>query len=284
MEKEKTKLLIESVFERFLRGTSEEPPQFSRDYFERFTQLLTEAEPIFRPTIEKSIAALVSPLHPSNAVTFEYQLRLIRYSLRQQLSSSVDLQHLYSHPLLTFSSILRHLALQIGRESSSPSGPTFALILQVFSSDPNLYVRDALAQFLSIFISAGDRHSLLPRLDADLLYRVLLLLPEDQQVKWIAHLRIYDNLDDTCPAARAFVLQTAKDLQEERPIVEYLQRVFARSLSDYVHQLFSIIAARDQRQRAIGQLTAAVKALFLFMKEIEIEEIDEDEESKCLEC
>lgn len=279
---ETTKVFIENVFQRFLLSTEAQPPQFSRDYFERFTQLLTRADPIFQGTIEKSIVCLISPLHSENLVTFEYQLRLIRYSLRQQLASTLSLVDLtlLCHPLLTFSSILRHLALQIGlllwqnTRSVFPSGAFFSSLVGVFSSDPNLYVRDALAQFFSLFIDSAD---LFRQLDTDLIYRILVLLDRDAQRKWIHQLGIYETLDDTCPAARAFVLHTAKDLDDEQPLVKYLQCVFDRSISDYVHQLFSILSSRSRSKRSIRQLTACVKALFLYMKQIEIEEIDESE-------
>ena len=111
--------LIEKIFNRFLIQTQADSPQLSRDYFERFTQLLNQTfqkHPLLKPSIESTISSLISSYHPSNLVTFEYQLRLIRYALRQHLQISKlktndFLDQLFHHSLLVYSSISSSILL-----------------------------------------------------------------------------------------------------------------------------------------------------------------------------
>ena len=285
--------LIENVFRRFLLQTQSDSPQLSRDYFERFTQLLNQSfikYPILKPSIEAKISSIISPFHASNIMTFEYQLRLIRFSLRQHLRLSelthVDfLDQLLHHAHLRHSSIVRHLALQIATliydHNLHPffDETLFAHMLQLLSSDPNLYVRHALAQFLALYISKHDRYRLCNQIvsqshDADLLYTVLILLDEEKQSVLIKQLDVYANLVDS-PAVRAFVLKTAKCVKDEDQLVSYLQRLLKVSLSDYVHSLLAIISSRAEHHRSTVQLTACLKGLFLYIRETDIEEIDE---------
>lgn len=240
--------LIENVFRRFLLQTQSDSPQLSRDYFERFTQLLNQSfvkYPILKPSIEAKISSIISPFHASNIMTFEYQLRLIRFSLRQHLHiaelTHVDfLNQLLHHSHLLHSSIVRHLALQIATliydNNLHPSfdETLFAHMLQLFSSDPNLYVRQALAQFIALYISKHDQYQLFNQIvaqshDADLLYTVLILLDEEKQSMLIKQLNVYANLVDS-PAVRAFVLKTAKCVNGEDQLVSYLHRLLTISL------------------------------------------------------
>ncbi|CAF4560687.1 unnamed protein product, partial [Rotaria magnacalcarata] len=88
IEDENRLKLIEKVFTRFLIQTQSDSPQLSRDYFERFTQLLNQTFQKYsqlKSSIETTISSIIYPYHLSNIVTFEYQLRLIRFSLRQHL-------------------------------------------------------------------------------------------------------------------------------------------------------------------------------------------------------
>jgi hypothetical protein len=290
--------LIETIFTRFLLQTQSDNPQLSRDYFERFTQLLNQTfqkSPQLKSSIELIISSIISPYHPSNTVTFEYQLRLIRFSLRQhlqilELNKNDFLHQLFHHSLLIYSSILRHLSLQIAiliYESDlhqSFNDNFFSHIIKHFSPDPNLYVRNTLAQFLALYISKHDQYSLLDQvrkqsLNSDLIYNILILLNQDQQQLLIKQLNIYDNLSDS-PAIRAFVLKTAKYLINEGQIVFYLNRILEKSVSDYVHMLLTIISSRYESHQSIIKLNSCLKSLFLYIQQTEIEEIDENEPNR----
>jgi hypothetical protein len=284
--------LIETIFNRFLVQTQSDNPQLSRDYFERFTQLLNQTfhkYPQLKSSIEIIISSIIYPFHPSNNVTFEYQLRLIRFSLRQdlQLNKNDFLNKLFHHSLLIYSSIVRHLSLQIAiliyehDLHQSFDDIFFSHIIKLFSPDPNLYVRNTLAQFLALYISKHDQYELLNQiqkqsLNSDLIYDILILLDQDKQQLLIKQLDIYGNLSDSAPI-RAFVLKTSKYLIDEDNIVFYLNRILEKSLSDYVHMLLSIISSRYEYHRSNVKLTACLKALFLYIQETEIEEIDENE-------
>jgi len=284
--------LIETIFNRFLVQTQSDNPQLSRDYFERFTQLLNQTfhkYPQLKSSIETIISSIIYPFHPSNNVTFEYQLRLIRFSLRQhlQLNKTDFLNKLFHHSLLIYSSIVRHLSLQIAiliyehDLYQSFDDIFFSHIIKLFSPDPNLYVRNTLAQFLALYISKHDQYELLNQiqkqsLNSDLIYDILILLDQDKQQLLIKQLDIYGNLSDST-AIRAFVLKTSKYLIDEDNIVFYLNRILEKSLSDYVHMLLSIISSRYEYHRSNIKLTACLKALFLYIQETEIEEIDENE-------
>jgi hypothetical protein len=292
--------LIETIFNRFLLQTQSDNPQLSRDYFERFTQLLNQTfqtYPQLKSSIETILSSTISPYHPSNTVTFEYQLRLIRFSLRQhlqifQLNKTDFLHEIFHHSLLISSSIIRHLSLQIAiliyeqDLHQSFNDNFFSHIIKIFSSDPNLYVRNTLAQFLALYISKHEQYQLLNQiqkqsLNSDLIYHVLILLDQNQQQLGIKQLNIYENLSDS-PAIRAFVLKTAKYLINEDQLVFYLNRILEKSLSDYVHMLLTIISSRYESHQLITKLNACLKALFLYIQETEIEEIDENEQnSKC---
>jgi len=284
--------LIETIFSRFLVQTQSDNPQLSRDYFERFTQLLNQTfqkYPQLKSSIERIISSIIYPFHPSNNVTFEYQLRLIRFSLRQhlQLNKNDFLNKIFHHSLLIYSSIVRHLSLQIAiliyehDLYQSFDNIFFSHIIKLFSPDPNLYVRNTLAQFLALYISKHDQYELLNQiqkqsLNSDLIYDILILLDQDKQQLLIKQLDIYGNLSDST-AIRAFVLKTSKYLIDEDNIVFYLNRILEKSLSDYVHMLLSIISSRYEYHRSNVKLTACLKALFLYIQETEIEEIDENE-------
>ncbi|CAF0796308.1 unnamed protein product [Adineta ricciae] len=289
--------LIETIFNRFLLQTQSDNPQLSRDYFERFTQLLNETiqkYPQLKLSIETFISKMIYPFHLSNIVTFEYQLRLIRYSFRRHLQIlKLDhhdfLNHLFYHSLLDQSSIVRHLSLQIAilvyeQDLFQSFDETFfTRIIQLFSPDPNLYVRNTLAQFLALYISKHDQHQLFNQIqkqssNSDLTYNILTLLDETKQQVLIQELNIYEHLVDSV-ATRAFVLKTAKYLVNEDQLVFYLNQILRKSLSDYVHMLLSIISSRYEHNQSIKKLTAYVKALFLYMQETEIEEIDENEQT-----
>ena len=289
---EKHLKLIETIFTRFLIQTQSDNPQLSRDYFERFTQLLNQTfqkHPQLKSSIETIISSIIYPFHPSNNVTFEYQLRLIRFSLRQhlqilELNKNDFLNKLFHHSLLIYSSIVRHLSLQIAiliyeHDLYQSFDDIFFLhIIKLFSPDPNLYVRNTLAQFLALYISKHDQYQLLKQIqtqsaNSDLIYNIFILLDQDQQ-----QLNIYENLSDST-AIRAFVLKTAKYVIDEDNIVFYLNRVLEKSLSDYVHMLLSIISSRHEYHQSIVKLSACLKALFLYIQETEIEEIDENEQN-----
>jgi hypothetical protein len=289
--------LIEQVFTRFLIQTQSDNPQLSRDYFERFTQLLNQTfqkHPQLKSSIETIILSIIHPYHSSNIVTFEYQLRLIRFSLRQhlqifKLDKNDFLRKLFHHSLLNHSSIIRHLALQIAiliyehDLHQSFDEIFFSYIIKLFSPDPNLYVRNTLAQFLALCISKHDQYQLLNQiqeqsLNPDLIYNILILLDQDKQQLLIKQLNIYEHLSDSA-AIRAFVLKTAKYVVEEDQIVFYLNRLLEKSLSDYVYILLSIISSRYECQRSVVKLSACLKGLFLYIQEKEIEEIDENEQN-----
>jgi hypothetical protein len=286
--------LIKTILTRFLIQTQSDNPQLSRDYFERFTQLLNQTfqkSPQLKSSIEKIISSIIYPYHPSNTVTFEYQLRLIRFSLRQnlQINKNDFLNEIFHHSLLIYSSILRHLSLQIAiliyeqNLYQSFDEIFFLHIIKLFSSDPNLYVRNTLAQFLALYISKHNQYELLNQiqkqlLNSDLIYNILILLDQNQQELLIKQLNIYENLSDT-PAIRAFVLKTAKYIIAEDHIVFYLNRILEKSLSDYVYMLLTILSTRYESHQSIIKLNACLKALFLYIQESEIEEIDENEEN-----
>ncbi|CAF0959238.1 unnamed protein product [Adineta steineri] len=289
--------LIETIFNRFLIQTQSDNPQLSRDYFERFTQLLNQTfqkYPQLKSSIETIILSIILPFHSSNNVTFEYQLRLIRFSLRQhlhilELNKNDFLNRLCYHSLLNYSSIVRHLSLQIAiliyehDLYQSFDEQFFTHIIKIFSPDPNLYVRNTLAQFLALYLSKHDQYQLFDQiqkhsLNSDLIYHILILLDQDKQQLLIKELNIYENLSDTT-AIRAFVLKTAKYVLNEDQLVFYLNRILEKSLSDYVHMLLSIISSRYEYQQPIIKLNACLKALFLYMQETEIEEIDEHEQN-----
>jgi hypothetical protein len=209
--------------------------------------------------------------------------------LRQhlQLNKNDFLNKLFHHSLLIYSSIVRHLSLQIAiliyehDLHQSFDDIFFSHIIKLFSPDPNLYVRNTLAQFLALYISKHDQYELLNQiqkqsLNSDLIYDILILLDQDKQQLLIKQLDIYGNLSDST-AIRAFVLKTAKYLIDEDNIVFYLNRILEKSLSDYVHMLLSIISSRYEYHRSNVKLTACLKALFLYIQETEIEEIDENE-------
>jgi len=283
--------LIETILTRFLIQTQSDNPQLSRDYFERFTQLLNQTfqkSPQLKSSIEKTILSIIFPYHPSNTVTFEYQLRLIRFSLRQHLELNQNdfLNQLFHHSLLIYSSILRHLSLQIAiliyeqNLYQSFDENFFSNIIKLFSPDPNLYVRNTLAQFLALYISKHNQYELLNQIQkqSDLIYNILILLDENQQQLLIKQLNIYENLSDT-PAIRTFVLKTAKYIIAEDHIVFYLNRILEKSLSDYVYMLLTILSTRYESHQSIVKLNACLKALFLYIQETEIEEIDENEQN-----
>jgi hypothetical protein len=289
--------LIETILTRFLIQTQSDNPQLSRDYFERFTQLLNQTfqkYPQLKSSIEINISSIIFPYHPSNIVTFEYQLRLIRFSLRQhlqilELNKNDFLNQLFHYSLLIYSSIVRHLSLQIAiliyehDLYQSFDEIFFSHIIKLFSPDPNLYVRNTLAQFLALYISKHDQYQLLNQiqkqsLNSDLIYNILILLDQDQQQLLIKQLNIYENLSDS-PAIRAFVLKTVKYVIAEDHIVFYLNRILEKSLSDYVYLLLSIISSRYEYHQSIIKLRACLKALFLYIQETEIEEIDENEQN-----
>jgi hypothetical protein len=292
--------LIEKIFDRFLLQTQSDNPQLSRDYFERFTQLLNQTfqkSPQLKPSIETIISSLISPYHPSNLVTFEYQLRLIRFSLRQhleifELNNKDFLDQLCHHSLLVYSSIIRHLSLQIAiliyehDLHQSFDEIFFSHIIKLFSPDPNLYVRNTLAQFLALYISKHHQYQLVNQIqkqsvNSDLIYHILILLDENQQQVLIKQLNIYENLSDS-PAIRAFILKTSKYLIEEDQLIVYLNRLLEKSLSDYVYMLLTILSSRDEHHRSIVKLSACLKALFLYIQETDIEEIDENEQNSKL--
>lgn len=289
--------LIETIFQRFLIQTQADNPQLSRDYFERFTQLLNQTfqkYPQLKSSIETNLSSIIFPYHSSNIVTFEYQLRLMRYALRQhlqinELKQKDFLHQLFHHSLLVSSSIIRHISLQIAiliyeqDLYQSFDEEFFSHIIKVFSSDPNLYVRNTLAQFLALYISKHNQYQLLHQiqkqsLNSDLIYNIIILLNQDQQQLSIKQLNIYENLSDS-PAIRAFVLKTAKYVLTEDHLVFYLNRILEKSLSDYVHMLLTIISSRYESNQSIIKLNACLKALFLYIQEIEIEEIDENEQN-----
>ena len=276
--------LIEKIFRSFLRQTQADPGRFSRDYFERFSQLLTETlikYPRYQSSIEEILTSISFPYHSSNLLTLEYQLRLIRYAFRQHLPI-IDIQtdELLHHPLLRQSSILRHLALQI---ASLIDQPCFVELIKLFSSDPNLYVRNTLVEVLARYLSKPDACRLFQQIsensaDRDLAYQVIIRLEENEQELLIKQFNLYENLADT-PAQRIFVLKTAKFLDGEDPIILYLNRIFDPSLSDYVHMLLTIISSRQTTHRSNEKLQNCLKALFLYMQESEIEEIESNDES-----
>jgi len=289
--------LIKTIFTRFLIQTQSDNPQLSRDYFERFTQLLNQTfqkYPQLKSSIEIIISSIISPYHSSNIITFEYQLRLIRFSLRQhlqifELNKNDFLDKLFHYSLLISSSILRHLSLQIAiliyEQNLYQSFDEIFLtyIIKFFSPDPNLYVRNTLAQFLALYISKHNQYQLLNQiqkqsLNSDLIYNILILLDQDQQQLLIQQLNIYDNLSDS-PTIRTFVLKTAKYVIVEDPIVFYLNRILEKSLSDYVYMLLTILSSRYESHQSIVKLNACLKALFLYIQETEIEEIDENEQN-----
>ncbi|CAF1935917.1 unnamed protein product [Rotaria magnacalcarata] len=297
IEDENRLKLIEKVFTRFLIQTQSDSPQLSRDYFERFTQLLNQTFQKYsqlKSSIETTISSIIYPYHLSNIVTFEYQLRLIRFSLRQhlqilELNKNDYLHELFHHKLLLSSSIVRHLSLQIALLIyehdfyQSFDDIFFSDIIKLFSSDPNLYVRNTLAQFLALYISKHDQYQLLNQIqkqsqNADLIYDILILFDEDKQKLLINEMNIYENLLDST-ATRAFVLKTARYKTDEDQIVFYLNRVLEKSLSDYVHMLLTIISSRYEYHRSINKLSACLKGLFLYIKEVDIEEIDENEQN-----
>ncbi|CAF4249295.1 unnamed protein product, partial [Adineta steineri] len=56
--------LIETIFNRFLIQTQSDNPQLSRDYFERFTQLLNQTfqkYPQLKSSIETIILSIILP-------------------------------------------------------------------------------------------------------------------------------------------------------------------------------------------------------------------------------
>lgn len=291
---EKYLKLIEKIFQRFLTQTQSDNPQLSRDYFERFTQLLNQTlqkSPQLKTSIETLIISIIFPYHSSNIVTFEYQLRLIRYLLRQylQINSKDFLDKLIHHSLLIYSSILRHLTIQIAiliyeqDLYQSFDEQFFTHIIKLFSSDPNLYVRNTLAQFLALYITKHNQYELLDQirkqsLNSDLIYNIIILFDEDQQPLLIKKLNIYENLSDT-PAIRTFVLKTAKYVTTEDQIVFYLNRILEKSLTDYVHMLITILTSRYESNQSIIKLNACLKALFLYIQETDFEEIDEHEQN-----
>ncbi|CAF1417267.1 unnamed protein product [Rotaria sp. Silwood1] len=289
--------LIEKIFTRFLIQTQSESPQLSRDYFERFTQLLNETFQKYsqlKSSIETIISSIIHPYHSSNIVTFEYQLRLIRFSLRQhlqilELNTNGYLHKLFHHKLLISSSIVRHLSLQIAiliyehNLYQSFDESFFSHIIKLFSPDPNLYVCNTLAQFLALYISKHDQYELLNQiqkqsLNSDLIYNILILFDEDKQELLIKQLNIYENLPDST-AIRAFVLKTARYTINEDHLIYYLNRILEKSLSDYVYMLLTIISSRYEYHQSSNKLIACLKALFLYMKETDIEEIDENDQN-----
>lgn len=275
--------LIEQIFREFSK-------KFSPDYFERFTKLLNEKLMTDKSSIGKIVSSLVSPLSICDKAICEYQFRLVRYGLEKNLEiSEFDrtsfFNELFRHPLLLESSILRHLALQIAIFIYSTD--RFQLndeieleeILQRFSFDPNLYVQRSLAQFLSLYVIKADCSSCLNSIkdksnDEDLLYRVLILLDEFVQKETIEKLKLYQNLSDT-KIQREFFLKTNKFFIDEDPIVFYLMKILSKSVSDYVHHLVSTINGRFKQNLSIRKLVACVKAVFLLIKQTEIEQIDE---------
>ncbi|CAF3618244.1 unnamed protein product, partial [Rotaria sp. Silwood2] len=152
-----------------------------------------------------------------------------------------------------------------------------------------LYVRNTLAQFLALYISKHDQYELLNQiqkqsLNSDLIYNILILFDQDKQQLLIKQLNIYDNLSDST-AIRAFVLKTARYIINEDHLVFYLNRILEKSLSDYVYMLLTIISSRYEYHQSINKLIACLNALFLYIKETDIEEIDENEQnSKFLLC
>ena len=287
--------LIEEIFRKFLLQTQSNTPQFSRDYFERFTQLLNQTfvrYPHCQPTIEQTISSISSPYHSSNLLTLEYQFRLIRYAFRQHLAISTFqkrdfLNELFHHSLLRNSSILRHLALQIAiaiyeQELQQTFDEQDLMdLIRLFSSDPNLYVRKSLVEFLALYLSKHDQFRFIEQIrrlsaDADLIYQIFILLNPNEHELLLQQFHLYDRLTDT-PAQRAFVLKTAKYLIDESPLIFYLNRIFEKSLSDYVHMLLTILSSRQTSHRSNEQLKICLKAVFLYIQDTEIEEIDETE-------
>ncbi|CAF2780559.1 unnamed protein product, partial [Rotaria sp. Silwood2] len=100
----------------------------------------------------------------------------------------------------------------------------------------------------------------------------------DKQQLLIKQLNIYDNLSDST-AIRAFVLKTARYIINEDHLVFYLNRILEKSLSDYVYMLLTIISSRYEYHQSINKLIACLNALFLYIKETDIEEIDENEQN-----
>ena len=292
-KKNMNETLIEQVFDRFLLQT-----QLSRDYFERFTQLLKKnlLENVeLKSLIATKISRICFPYHQSNLVTFEYQLRLIRFAFQQQqllqieqLKSSSFLIELIHHSLLVYSSLLRHLTLQIGilfyEQIDNNNKQTFDEhffneILQLFSSDSNLYVQNTLTQFLAIYLSKHDRYDQIKTLPkTDLFFNILCHFDEHHQQILINQLNIYEHLSDSS-IQRIFILKTAKYLVNEQQLITYLNCLLHQSLSDYVYMLFSIISIRYESKQTIEQLAACVKSLFLYIQQTEFEEIDDMESS-----
>ena len=289
--------LIEKIFSQFLIHTQSDHPQLSRDYFERFTQLINQIfqkYPQLRLPIATIISSIIYPYHSSNIVTFEYQLRLIRFSLSEhlqlvELSPNDFLEKLFYHTFLSYSSIIRHLSLQIAiliyEHNLYPAFDNrfFSHTIDLFSRDPNLYVRNRLAQFLALSISKYDQYQLLNQIqeqsrNSDLIYDILILLDQDKQQLFIRQLNIYENLSDSA-SVRTFVLKTAKYRIDEDHIVLYLNCILRKSLSDYVYMLLKIVSFRYESQQSIVKLNACIKALFLYMKQTKIDEIDENEEN-----
>ena len=286
--------LIEKILEKFLSQTLNDHGHFSRDYFERFTQLLNRTLAEKRSFLEKIFSNIISPFHRSNSVTFEYQLRLIRYSLRENLDlnefhRTSFFKELFQHPLLIESSILRDLFLQIAilifENDRFQSYDQIELepILKRFSSDRNLYVQKSLAQFLALYIWKSDSYSSLKLLeeksnDPDLLYRILMLIDEHRLEQILQRLNLYEKLEDTT-VQRHFVLKTAQYLVDEESLLSFLDLLLEKSLADYVHVLLSVLDSRFQRKKSTEKLIACLKALFLLMKQTEIEEIDENQPS-----
>ncbi|CAF1196339.1 unnamed protein product [Rotaria sordida] len=289
--------LVEKIFNRFLIQTQSDSPQLSRDYFERFTQLLNEIFQKYsqlKSSIEIIISSIIYPYHSTNIITFEYQLRLIRYSLRQnlqifELNKNNYLNQLFHHKLLILSSIIRHLSLQIAILIYEHNfyqlfdDNFFSHIIKIFSSDQNLYVCNTLAQFLALYISKHNQYELLNQIqkqsqNSDLIYNILILFDQDKQQLLIKQLNIYENLSDS-PAIRAFVLKTVRYIIDEDHIISYLNHILEKSLSDYVYMLLTIISSRYEYHQSINKLSACLKGLFLYMKETDIEEIDESEQN-----
>lgn len=282
-EEKKIWILIEKIFRSFLQQTQNDSGRFSREYFQRFSQLLSETltkYPQYQSSIEQILSSICFPYHSSNLLTLEYQFRLIRYAFRQHLTLiNIQTEDLLHHPLLQQSSILRHLALQISCVNDQSS---FIELIKLFSSDPNLYVRNTLVEYAAVYLSQHDPCELLEQIreysaDRDLIYQVIIQLNDDQQELLIKQSNLYENLIDT-PAGNQFVLKTGKFLDREDSIIIYLNRIFDKSLSDYLHMVLTIMSSRQIVHRSNTKLQSCLHAFFLYMQDLEIEPIEFDDE------
>ncbi|CAF0997005.1 unnamed protein product, partial [Didymodactylos carnosus] len=306
--------LIKQVFNQFLLHTScTTTESLPRECLERYFQLLKQClndniNLSVKSTIESAIESIIRQYNHSSLITYEYQIRLIRFLCRHTAilnnnfnSNHQFLQELFQHEFIKKSSILRLLTLHIAL-SHAEKYPVeydinlFRSIVQIYSPDQNVYVKNVLAQFLSIFIrqcchdvayhdNAAFRHLLneiqTTSSDPCLIFEVVVILYDKYELD-IDNSNMYEMIINSSeqnlyPTIRNFVMRTAH-LTTEHYLILYLNKILILNINDYVHILLSIVQKRYEKKCLNTKLYACIKALLLYISEPNIMQIEEEEE------